>query len=329
METAAASAGAAASSPTASSSSHQSRLPSHPTARAFFDALDGRNPISASSSSTTTPTRRTSAFVEKQLTLLGWRNRHSQDEHYPVTIGTTSFTVRQVQRGEIEGTYGTGACVWPAAMVLMKYLEHQTSANASNSIVVKDKTVVDLGSGTGVTSIAAALLGASSAICTDGCAQVVQLAKENIKNASKEINGYDHNTSTVSEADTFYSNSDSSINICGCRLYTQELWWGRDSIHDPASVDIVLVADCVLPKLYPIAPLVQAIDELLVKPSAIAWISYEHRYYPDYDPRDKFQELATARGLVVETVPMEEHDPIYSVDDIEIWKVYRPHDSTH
>jgi predicted nicotinamide N-methyase len=330
METAAAAAaaGEAASAPTAASASSQpSRLPSHPTARAFFDALDGRNPL-IDSCRTAANKRRTSAFVEKQLTLLGWRNRHSQDEHYPVTVGTTTFTVLQVQRGEIEGTYGTGACVWPAAMVLLKYMEHQTSANASNSIVVKDKTVVDLGSGTGVTSIAAALLGASRVICTDGCDRVVQLARENINNASQEINGHDHNSSTDTEADTFNSNSNSnsSVTIRGCQLYTQELWWGRDAIHDPGPADIVLVADCVLPKLYPIAPLVQAIDELLVKPSAIAWISYEHRYYPDYHPRDKFQELATARGLVVETVPMEDHDPIYSVDDIEIWKVYRPHD---
>ena len=83
------------------------------------------------------------------------------------------------------------------------------------------------------------------------------------------------------------------------------------------------MADCVLPKLYPIAPLVQAVDELLCKPKALALISYEHRYYPEYDPRDKFRELAIGRGLDVELVSSTLHHPVYNVDDIEIWKVYR------
>ena len=94
-----------------------------------------------------------------------------------------------------------------------------------------------------------------------------------------------------------------------------------------------IVADCVLPKLYPIAPLVQAIDELLKvstihqcdenQKGKVAILSYEHRYYPDFDPRNKFRELAEERGLVVETIPLEQLDPVYSVDDIEIWHVTR------
>jgi len=85
------------------------------------------------------------------------------------------------------------------------------------------------------------------------------------------------------------------------------------------------VADCVLPKLYPIAPLVQAIDELLKDDSKkrMAILSYEHRHYPDYHPKAKFEELAQERGLVLQQIPMEQMDPIYSVDDIEIWHVWR------
>ena len=78
----------------------------------------------------------------------------------------------------------------------------------------------------------------------------------------------------------------------------------------------------MLPKLYPIAPLVAAIDDLL-DVDGVAILSYEHRYYPDYDPRVHFVELAKARNLVVETIPLVEHDPVYSVEDIEIWKVRR------
>lgn len=76
-------------------------------------------------------------------------------------------------------------------------------------------------------------------------------------------------------------------------------------------------------KLYPIAPLVQAIDELLASPTSVAILSYEHRYYPDYDPREKFRELASMRDLKVSMVLSSEMDPVYSVDDIEIWQVER------
>jgi hypothetical protein len=88
---------------------------------------------------------------------------------------------------------------------------------------------------------------------------------------------------------------------------------------------LVLVSDCVLPKLYPIAPLVDALDQLLLHPQRdVAYISYEHRYYPEYDPRDKFRELCHIKGLQVTVVPIEEQHPIYSVEeDIELWKVRR------
>jgi hypothetical protein len=80
-----------------------------------------------------------------------------------------------------------------------------------------------------------------------------------------------------------------------------------------------------LPKLYPIAPLVDALDQLLLHPQRdVAFISYEHRYYPEYDPRDKFRELCHIKGLQVTAIPIEEQHPIYSVEeDIELWKVRR------
>jgi citrate synthase len=67
---------------------------------------------------------------------------------------------------------------------------------------------------------------------------------------------------------------------------------------------------------------VKALDDLMGDES-VALLSYEHRYYQEYDPRSKFRELATRRGLDVHVVPLSEQDSIYSVDDIEIWKVRR------
>lgn len=186
----------------------------------------------------------------------------------------------------------TGATVWPASLVLIKYL-------ARHPTLVSGKRVVDLGAGTGVTSIAAILLGAQHCFCTDGEASVVRLAQDNI--------------------------SRQTLNELDGRISTQVYWWGKDTIIDVVDnpCDVVLVSDCVLPKLYPIAPLVQALDELLIRDDAVAILSYEHRYYPEYDPKLKFRELCNEKNLTVEVVPISDHDPVYSVDDIEIWHVMR------
>jgi SAM-dependent methyltransferase len=274
----------------------------HPTAQAFFDALDSRRPSS----------QRQSPALQRHSRSLGWRNRYSQQDQYPISMRAAGgreiqFSVQQLQRGEVEGTYGTGATVWPAAMVLLKYLERHPH-------LVSGRRVVDLGSGTGVTSLAAGLLGAVHVLCTDGEESVVRLAQDNCRRAMIQ---------TQMEPGSSHHDKD-TVRIGACPIRVEKYWWGTQPLPDD-QCEVILVADCVLPKLYPIAPLVAAIDDLLRagarerKPIAI--LSYEHRYYPDYDPRIKFQELVHARGLRLEIVPQERQDPIYNVDDIEIWQV--------
>lgn len=257
-----------------------SSRPVHPTAGAFFRALDNK------SDDTSNDTNKQSDNIRKKSQTLGWRSRYSQAEWYPFVIQSQQLQARQVQRGEVEGTYGTGATVWPASMVLLKYLE-------KNPFLIQGKSVVDLGAGTGITSIAAAILGASRVVCTDGTASVVRLASDNVKHNSQRVG-----------------------NVIDVREYS----WGDGSLKE--TFDVVLVSDCVLPKLYPITPLMAAMNELMGADS-VAIVSYEHRYFPDFDPRDNFRGLAKNRGLFVREVPISEQDPVYSVDDIEIWEVRR------
>jgi predicted nicotinamide N-methyase len=234
-----------------------------------------------------------------------------------------------VQRGEIDGTYGTGATVWPASLVLIKYLERTG--------LVAGQHVVDLGAGTGVTSIAAALLGAASCACTDGEAPVVRLARDNIRAVAQAFDP-PPDPSCGAEGET---DAGDAITILGCPISTQQYWWGAGRIDSEQPCDVILVSDCVLPKLYPIAPLVEALDQLLRRGdaaaaaattnqgtnhphgggSAIALLSYEYRFYPDYDPKEKFVELCAAKDLVVEVIPQSEHHPVYSLDDVGLWKV--------
>lgn len=378
----------------------------HPTAKAFFDALDQYNKHQVGANNDidddntqedVTRTENEKPFMSESLKRksqsLGWRNRNSQNENYPITLLQTyavpdedgecrytqqqnavrircrNFSVRQVQRGEVEGTYGTGATVWPAAVVLTKYLERIQNQEITENINNKDdkgicddsqiticgRHVIDLGGGTGVTSIAAALLGAKSVVCTDGEESVVRLARENIRHASQQLSQSSSLTDTPLQDTEKESTSNSSesddgikhsvVTIDGCPISAQKYWWGEDTPRDfvgstKDSGLVVLVADCVLPKLYPIAPLVQAIDECLrlcddeegkcndenspmELSSSFAILSYEHRYYPDYDPRVEFRKLASERSLVVSQVPREEMDSVYSLDDVELWIVRR------
>ena len=180
----------------------------HPTAKAFFLALDQCNKYQEGDDDKTEndrladgtePSRKSSMSeaLRRKSRSLGWRNRHSQNEFYPVTVCHRSFSVRQVQRGEIENTYGTGACVWPAAMVLLKYLErnqnNDINRNSNNfcgdnlQVTLQGKHVIDLGGGTGILSIGAALLSAKTVVCTDGEDSVVSLARDNIVRASHQL----------------------------------------------------------------------------------------------------------------------------------------------
>jgi predicted nicotinamide N-methyase len=315
----------------------QEERPFSPTARAFFAALDDKD--SAGSHQQKKKTKPQSESIQKRVHALGWRNRYSQDDDYPLTVGAHSFSVRQVQRGEIDGTYGTGATVWPASLVLIKYLE--------KTGLVAGRHVVDLGAGTGVTSIAAALLGAASCVCTDGEEPVVRLSRDNIRAVAQTFRpDVEHPIPNEVEPDEAH---DGTITILNCPISTQQYWWGTGSIDSEHACDVILVSDCVLPKLYPIAPLVEALSQLL-RPAradghtatttgaaatadattrtmnnqhggAIALLSYEYRFFPDYDPKEKFMELCAAKGLAVTCIPRNEQHDVYALDDVELWKV--------
>jgi len=250
-------------------------MPVSPAAQALFAAANSKE----------TP----SSDLHRRALTASWRNRHSQAAQYPYTTKCdTVLHVKQVQRGEVEETYGTGATVWPAAVVLSKYVEKMTPTF---------DTVVDLGSGTGLTSLVAAVKWKQAQIiCTDGNNQVVDLMKSNV---------------------ALHPGLQSRIQ---CLYY----WWSQESpTWMPTGPILVLVADCVLPKLYPIEPLLQALSVLLEHDESQALLSYEYRYYPEYDPETKFRELCSQYGLKVDTIPYSEQDPVYQADDIHLWRVYK------
>lgn len=242
---------------------------------------------------------RATTKVQRMINSLQWRQAHSKDEYYPLALESgTVLRFRQLQAGEVTGL-GTGATVWPAAHVLAKYLERRFGDKG-----MCGSRLVDLGSGTGVAGIVAAALGAESYLTDQE--QLLFLMRENAE------------TCTRREA----VEGDEPIVPTGGAIHVVTYDWGKKDDDLSPPVDIILVSDCVLPKLYPIEPLVDAIDRLSGS-DTITIMSYEHRHYQAFDPRRKFEELAAARGLVKTEISQAQQHPIFSADDIEIWEVRR------
>lgn len=192
--------------------------------------------------------------------------------------------------------------MWPAACVLLKYLEHRFRDNASKSL--QDQYVLELGSGTGAVAIAAAMLGARRVVVTD-MDNVRFLMQANVDAA-------------VAQAKTRGQTLD-------IRVETYE--WGAtptDAIVAGASdfPDLILVSDCILPRLYPIEPLVAALD-LLAQTHTTVLISFEHRYYEAFDPKTRFWELMHAKGFVLRELTTDEYHAHFRADDIEVWEITR------
>ncbi len=178
-------------------------------------------------------------------------------------------------------------------------------------------------------------------ICTDGCDPVVELAKENCsKCIVKKRSLCNENERTFASETGHEHNHDNGLYKIGTSsIRVSKYWWGDGTILDElrkhndtcsgtaASFDILLISDCVLPKLYPIEPLIDALDECMTA-STIAIVTFEYRYFPKYDPKTYFCDLASKKGFHVRQVPLEEQHPIYSVDDIEVWEIRRIDEET-
>jgi hypothetical protein len=155
---------------------------------------------------------------------LKWRQRYQNSTDYIVEFDDQRILkIRQVQNGEMKGM-GTGTMVWPAAHIMVKYLErmHQSTG-------LRGMRVLDIGSGTGIAGLVAAMLGAN-VVLTDQ-QQLIPLLELNTLDAVKS-------------------------GVVGEHLVTVKRYdWGANASElfaESMPFDLLLVSDCVLPKLYPI-----------------------------------------------------------------------------
>lgn len=107
------------------------------------------------------------------------------------------------------------------------------------------------------------------------------------------------------------------------KLSVEELNWGKDQPLKNHTHNLILISDCILPQLYPIEPLVETLD-VLCHDDTLVLLSYEHRYYREFHPKERFEKLLREHGLELKTLDREAcHHPQYQVDDIELWLVSR------
>jgi len=320
----------------------------HPIATAFFSAFDDAHCNNLCSKKAV----RECVALSRIRNSLGWRTRYSSSALYPISLrpvetrtgescaedgDLVSFNLRQVFPGQSrlstgesstslangdDCDLGTGATVWPGSIVLLKYLE-KLAHDPQEENVLEGKAVVDLGCGTAVTSIAAALLGANFVVCTDGCDPVLALARQNIQDAVSSLDAGGSSRPVLGN-----KGKPRHWDFRGSKMYAQRYRWGEGVQHlrhdngETTHFDVILGADCIVPNLYPMESFVGALDELFGN-KTIAYLSYEQRHFEKYDPAMEFRRLAGKHSLEVEVIPNHELHPIYPANDIEIWKVTR------
>jgi predicted RNA methylase len=175
--------------------------------------------------------------------------------------------------------YGLGSTVWDAALVLCAFLE-----SAQGRELVKGTRVVELGAGTGIVSIVADKLGASSTLATD-LPEYVPFIRQNIgMNVGSE-----------------------------CRAGPLD-WKAHDAL--PSEVDWVLCADCVY--------LSDTVDDLVativaINPKRGVIVSNEAREHDNNAEAERnFIKGLYAKGFSGKAVHRDVLKPEWRCDDIHV-----------
>ncbi|KAG2533492.1 hypothetical protein BBO99_00001048 [Phytophthora kernoviae] len=158
-------------------------------------------------------------------------------------------------------------------------------------------------SGTGAVGIAAAMLLRAGRVVLTDMDNVRFIMQENAR-LSQEDDGVDNHV------------------VIDVEAYE---WGQRPSkkLIQEAYPDLILVSDCILPRLYPIEPLVEALV-LLSRAHTRILISYEHRHYQHFQPKQRFWELMQEQRFSLRVIDTTEYHPHYVAADIEIWEIIPP-----
>ncbi|KAJ7990723.1 hypothetical protein DPEC_G00289870 [Dallia pectoralis] len=203
-------------------------------------------------------------------------------------IDGSILKMKQCYKGDV------GCVVWDAAIVLSKYLETETFVDPDLGVNMwANKTVLELGSGTGVVGLMAACLGAQVTV-TD-LEDLQTLLQVNIEDNQERI-------------------SSGSITA-------KVLKWGENHSEFLPYPDYILMADCIYYE-QSVKPLVGTLKSL-VGPETCVICCYEQRTVGINPKVEKqFFELLL-QDFQCEEIPLDKQDPEYNSPDIHILHIRR------
>ncbi|CAH2327895.1 Hypothetical predicted protein [Pelobates cultripes] len=188
--------------------------------------------------------------------------------------------IRQLCSGDV------GCVVWDAAIVLAKYLESPEGPR------MKEASVLELGSGTGIVGIMAGSLGAN-VILTD-LEELQDLMKMNIDRNADLITG-----------------------SCQAKV----LKWGEDVTEFMPPSNYILMADCIYYE-ESLRPLVKTLKDL-ASPETCILCCYEQRTTGKNPEIERLFFELMKDNFEIEKVPLDKHDTEYRSEDIHILQVYK------
>lgn len=215
-------------------------------------------------------------------------------------VDPESFTIdgRRVFIGEVGNSgKGTGLTTWDGSVVLAKFLEYQS--RETHALELRGARVLELGAGTGLVGLSAALLGAKEVVLTDLDYTMENLARNVATTLQLAANAQREVTSAVS---------------------TRVLDWFNPP-KDLGSVDLILASDVVWVEEL-IAPLVNTMSTLLSHSQASARVLMAHQTRSVQSDRVLFAELER-HALRSRRVPTERLHPAFVSDRIFILEIER------
>lgn len=195
---------------------------------------------------------------------------------------------------ELEGD--VGCVVWDAAIVLTKFLEVNSLKTGTDAgkCLIKGRTVLELGSGTGCVGLAAAIMGASKVTITD-LPEFLGLMEKNIMENRDRL---------------------------GCPVEARELSWGNEQQMRQFPIpEVVLVADCIYYE-QSLEPLVSTLHKVC-SPDTIVLLSYEERTTGNKPQLQKKFFDMMEEHFCKEKIALEEQHELFRCEEIHIYKFSR------
>lgn len=231
------------------------------------------------------------------------------DEPFVWDVAGRSMTVHQAYAWASVDT--VGLTVWDASLVLAKYIEHTLGPSG-----LAGKRAIELGSGCGVTGIAAAYLGADTVV-SDWELVMPLLTRNVLQNAATATGALSARKLKWCGMSVSVSRSCRRTSVVSSAKAHASLTLLRgEDVSDLGTFDVILGAD-LLYQSHAIVPLLRTMWTL-AKPEALVLMSYEkHNEVPD-------QFWAHVRNYFnVTQIPTTQLHPVYHHPKIDVFQLER------